>query len=108
MLLLWLSILIMIPFDLCRMDILHKTTPTDEHRQSTVQCIFDMATVYLGVNDKCKDAAALLMAKWVWWGGREDGERRLGRGENTVERSRGWRGKKDCVLMVIGGQRREQ
>lgn len=63
MLLLWLSILVMIPFDLCRMDGGQGTTSSNEQGHKTVDRIFDVAKVYIGVKDKCRDAAALLLAK---------------------------------------------
>lgn len=62
-LLLWLSILVMVPFDLCRMDGHQGTTPTDMQGHKMVDRIFDLAKIYVGVNDKCRDAAALLLAK---------------------------------------------
>ena len=63
MLLLWLSILVMIPFDLCRMDGSQVTTPTSGKSLKIVDRIFDIGKVYIGVQDKCRDAAALLMAR---------------------------------------------
>lgn len=61
MLLLWLSILVMMPFDLCRMDGHREATDVKGHK--TVDRIFALAKVYLGVQDKCRDAACLLLAK---------------------------------------------
>lgn len=61
-LLLWLSFLLMIPFDLSRMDGIGASTSSD---QSIVDRVYDIARLYLSVNDKCRDAAALLIAKSV-------------------------------------------
>lgn len=52
----WLSFLLMIPFDLSRMDgsgCTHKT----------VDRVFEVAKLYIGVSDKCRDSAALLLAR---------------------------------------------
>ena len=52
----------MIPFDLSRMDGIGASTSSS---QSIVDRVYDIARLYLGVNDKCRDAAALLIAKSV-------------------------------------------
>ena len=57
-LLLWLSIIVMIPFDLSRLD--GSAGPT-QHR--TISRLLDLAQLYLAVTDKSQDAAALLCAK---------------------------------------------
>eukprot|EP00731_Ephydatia_muelleri_P028539 Em0020g183a len=56
-LLLWLSFLVIIPFDLNLMD------GTSQKR--TVDCILELAEVYLQVFDKSQDAAAQLVAKFM-------------------------------------------
>ena len=58
MLLLWLSIIVLIPFDLSRMD----ATPTG-HTHSIVDRIMDIGCVYLSSSDKSRDAAAYVCAK---------------------------------------------
>ena len=61
-LLLWLSILVLIPFNLSRMD---GTAPGGggggQHR--TVDRVFVLARRYLGAEDKCQDAASYLVSK---------------------------------------------
>ena len=60
LLLLWLSIIVIIPFDLSRMDgVVHPGTP----RQRIVDRILEVGKLYLSVADKSRDAAALLLAK---------------------------------------------
>lgn len=58
MLLLWLSIIVLIPFDLSRMD----ATPTGP-AHSTVDRIMNIGRVYLSSSDKSQDAAAHVCAK---------------------------------------------
>ena len=53
----------MVPFDLSRMDGSQVATPTDVHSVRMVDRIYDIAKVYIGVRDKCRDAASLLMAR---------------------------------------------
>ncbi|XP_019853730.1 PREDICTED: tubulin-specific chaperone D-like isoform X2 [Amphimedon queenslandica] len=60
MLLLWLSIIVLIPFDLSRMD----PTPT-RHARSTVDRIMAIGQVYLSSSDKSQDAAAHVCAKFL-------------------------------------------
>ena len=57
-LLLWLSIIVIIPFDLARMD--GHSRPGE---MGVVDRIMSVAKGYLNVGDKCRDAAALLLAK---------------------------------------------
>lgn len=60
LLLLWLSIIVIIPFDLSRMDgVVHAGAP----RQRIVDRILEVGKLYLSVADKSRDAAALLLAK---------------------------------------------
>ncbi|XP_028395379.1 tubulin-specific chaperone D-like [Dendronephthya gigantea] len=61
-LLLWLSIVCMVPFDMSRFD--GNIAETSEQKPIT-QRIIDLAKVYLNVVDKCRDAAALVIAKFV-------------------------------------------
>ena len=48
----------MIPFDLSRMD-------GSGCGYKTVDRVFEVAKLYIGVNDKCQDGAAILLARWV-------------------------------------------
>ena len=59
-LLLWLSIIVIIPFDLCRMD---GSALRDGPWHSTIDRILAVGKLYLLVTDKSRDAAALLLAK---------------------------------------------
>ncbi len=52
----------MIPFDLSRMDGA-STSSGSGSGQKTMDRVFDIARLYVRVNDKCRDAAALLLAK---------------------------------------------
>nr|XP_014348904.1 PREDICTED: tubulin-specific chaperone D [Latimeria chalumnae] len=64
MLLLWLSMTCLIPFDLARLD----GNPTAEARQTQVTVmdqIINVAKSYLHVTDKSRDAAAVLIAKFI-------------------------------------------
>ena len=60
MLLLWLSMVSMVPFDLCRFDA-SAADPT----QTIMNRVIDKCTPYLFVSDKCQDAAAYLLAKFM-------------------------------------------
>ena len=67
-LLLWLSIISMIPFDLTRMDgalvgVDGVSVDGDISQQRTIDRIVDIAKMYLHVTDKSRDAAAMLLAK---------------------------------------------
>ncbi|CAH3037220.1 unnamed protein product [Porites lobata] len=65
-LLLWLSIVCMIPFDMVRFDGLKEvTTGIVERRRPVVERILETAKVYLSVPDKSRDAAALVISKFV-------------------------------------------
>ncbi|CAH2292057.1 tubulin-specific chaperone D [Pelobates cultripes] len=64
MLLLWLSMTCLIPFDLSRLDG-NLSTATGEKRQSTMDMILEVAKSYLVVSDKSRDAAAVLVSKFV-------------------------------------------
>nr|XP_022315849.1 tubulin-specific chaperone D-like [Crassostrea virginica] len=63
MLLLWLSVVCMIPFDMVRLD---SNIPSEdgEKKQPVMDRILNTAQIYLTVNDKCRDAAAFLAAKF--------------------------------------------
>lgn len=58
-LLLWLSMIVIIPFDLSRMD----GAAPQGHR--VVDRILEVARLYLSVVDKSRDAAAWLLAKFL-------------------------------------------
>ena len=60
-LLLWLSIISMIPFDLTRMD--GTVVGGASGHQRTIDRIIEVAKTYLHVTDKSRDAAAMLLAK---------------------------------------------
>lgn len=65
-LLLWLSIVCMIPFDMARFDGLKEAfTGAVERRRPVVDRILETAKVYLSVPDKSRDAAALVISKFV-------------------------------------------
>uniref|UniRef100_A0AAY4BP34 Tubulin-specific chaperone D n=1 Tax=Denticeps clupeoides TaxID=299321 RepID=A0AAY4BP34_9TELE len=57
-LLLWLSMTCLIPFDLSRLD-------GDLSREPIMDRIFTVAKSYLKVGDKCRDAASVLVSKFV-------------------------------------------
>uniref|UniRef100_A0A669QG59 Tubulin-specific chaperone D n=1 Tax=Phasianus colchicus TaxID=9054 RepID=A0A669QG59_PHACC len=64
MLLLWLSMICLIPFDLARFDgnILSEEGPA---RMPTMDRILEIAKCYLVVSDKARDAAAVLVSKFI-------------------------------------------
>lgn len=66
-LLLWLSIVCMIPFDMARFDGLHKEEAVGvvERRRPVVERILETAKAYLAVPDKSRDSAALVISKFV-------------------------------------------
>ena len=57
-LLLWLYVISMIPFDLSKMD------GSFEFR--IIDRLMEISKIYLGVTDKSRDAAVLLCARWVY------------------------------------------
>ncbi|XP_048760810.2 tubulin-specific chaperone D-like [Ostrea edulis] len=63
MLLLWISVVCMIPFDMVRLDS-NVASEDGEKKQPVMDRILNTARVYLTVNDKCRDAAAFLAAKF--------------------------------------------
>ncbi|XP_069810141.1 tubulin-specific chaperone D isoform X2 [Dendropsophus ebraccatus] len=64
MLLLWLSMTCLIPFDLSRLDG-NLSTEGGQIRRSTMDHILDVAKSYLLVSDKARDAAAVLVSKFI-------------------------------------------
>uniref|UniRef100_A0A452FBW0 Tubulin-specific chaperone D n=1 Tax=Capra hircus TaxID=9925 RepID=A0A452FBW0_CAPHI len=64
MLLLWLSVTCLIPFDFSRLDGNLLSQPGQE-RVSTMDRILQVAESYLVVSDKARDAAAVLVSKFV-------------------------------------------
>ncbi|KAF0887111.1 TBCD protein, partial [Crocuta crocuta] len=64
MLLLWLSMTCLIPFDFSRLDGNLLTQP-GQMRMSTMDRILQIAETYLVVSDKARDAAAILVSKFV-------------------------------------------
>ncbi|KAG1714374.1 Tubulin-specific chaperone D [Nymphon striatum] len=59
-LLLWLSIIVMIPFNMSRFD-----NDTTESTGSVKNRLFEIAKIYLCVSDKCRDVAAFFVSKFV-------------------------------------------
>ncbi|NWR19316.1 TBCD protein, partial [Emberiza fucata] len=64
MLLLWLSMICLIPFDLARFDG-NLVSLEGQARQPTMDRILDIAKCYLVVSDKARDAAAVLVSKFI-------------------------------------------
>ncbi|KAL4659227.1 tubulin-specific chaperone D [Arapaima gigas] len=64
MLLLWLSMTCLIPFDLSRLDG-HLTTETGKAREPIMDRILAIAKSYLTVCDSSRDAASILVSKFV-------------------------------------------
>ncbi len=65
-LLLWLYVISMIPFDLTRLDgsTGHTHSTTSDHTHSrTIDRLIDTCKIYLAVTDKSRDAAVLLCAR---------------------------------------------
>ncbi|XP_052408578.1 tubulin-specific chaperone D [Carassius gibelio] len=63
-LLLWLSMTCLIPFDLSRLDG-HLSTDPGQNRESIMDRILAVAKSYLRVSDKSRDAASMLVSKFV-------------------------------------------
>ena len=61
-LLLWLSIIVIMPFDLSRMD---TTTSHDKSHDRVMDRIYDVGKLYLSLTGKTQDAATILLAKYV-------------------------------------------
>ncbi|NXD20356.1 TBCD protein, partial [Spelaeornis formosus] len=64
MLLLWLSMICLIPFDLARFDG-NLVSVEGQERQPTMDRILEIAKRYLVVSDKARDAAAVLVSKFI-------------------------------------------
>ncbi|XP_075418553.1 tubulin-specific chaperone D isoform X2 [Tenrec ecaudatus] len=64
MLLLWLSVTCLIPFDLSRLDG-NLTTQLGPARMSIMDRILQISESYLVVSDKARDAAAVLVSKFI-------------------------------------------
>ncbi|PVD38225.1 hypothetical protein C0Q70_00836 [Pomacea canaliculata] len=64
MLLVWLSIVCMIPFDLHRLDS-NLQTGDGYTKPPVMERILRISQTYLKVNDKCRDAAAYLMSRFL-------------------------------------------
>ncbi|NXF81871.1 TBCD protein, partial [Sclerurus mexicanus] len=64
MLLLWLSMICLIPFDLARFDG-NLVSEEGKARQPTMDRILEIAKCYLVVSDKARDAAAVLVSKFI-------------------------------------------
>lgn len=63
-LLLWMSMVSMIPFDMARLDS-NVTTEGGQKRKPAMDRILDLAKLYLSVNDKSRDAAAYLASRFL-------------------------------------------
>ncbi|XP_044262327.1 tubulin-specific chaperone D [Tribolium madens] len=61
-LLLWLSIIVMIPFHLSRFD---ASDETDKNRKTVMCRVLDIIKKYIVVPDKCRDAAAYLSSRFI-------------------------------------------
>ncbi len=61
MLLLWLSIVCMVPFDLSRFD----SNEISDKSQKIMNRLLKLCTPYLFVSDKSQDAAAYVLAKFM-------------------------------------------
>lgn len=61
-LILWLSIIVMIPFHMSRLD---GTNKEGDYQRSTMERVFDVCKTYAIVPDKCRDAAAYLSSKYL-------------------------------------------
>ncbi|XP_034075522.1 tubulin-specific chaperone D [Gymnodraco acuticeps] len=64
MLLLWLSMTCLIPFDLCRLDG-HLDSDGGKAKESTMDRILTIAKSYLLVSDSSRDAACVLVSKFM-------------------------------------------
>ncbi|KAK2836189.1 hypothetical protein Q7C36_014058 [Tachysurus vachellii] len=64
MLLLWLSMTCLIPFDLSRLDG-HLNSDLKQNRETIMDRILSVAKYYLQVSDKSRDAASVLISKFV-------------------------------------------
>ncbi|GIY26319.1 tubulin-specific chaperone D [Caerostris darwini] len=62
MLLLWMSIIVMIPFHMNRLD---DTSDNSSEKKPIMQRIIDIIKLYLSVSDKARDAAAFLAAHFI-------------------------------------------
>lgn len=61
-LLLWLSIIVLIPFHMSRLD---GFDVTDSNKKTVMERVLDIFKRYAVVPDKCRDAAAFLVAKFL-------------------------------------------
>ncbi|XP_069124940.1 tubulin-specific chaperone D-like [Argopecten irradians] len=64
MLILWLSMVCMIPFDMVRLDS-NAVSESGERRKPVMDRILDIARMYLTENDKCRDAAGYLASRFL-------------------------------------------
>lgn len=65
MLLLWLSMACMIPFDLARLDTLTTNSSGHSANASTMDRIMELAKKYVCVSEKAQDAAVCLLARFM-------------------------------------------
>ncbi|XP_074649513.1 tubulin-specific chaperone D-like isoform X1 [Tubulanus polymorphus] len=65
MLLLWLSMVCMIPFDMARLDSNVKSESGQVKKKPTMDRILDIGLMYLDVVDKSRDAAAFMVSKFL-------------------------------------------
>ncbi|XP_022919826.2 tubulin-specific chaperone D [Onthophagus taurus] len=63
-LLLWLSIIVMIPFHLSRLDGFYENEQNVEGKTAMIR-VLDLCKTYAIVSDKCRDAAAFLASKFL-------------------------------------------
>lgn len=61
-LLLWLSIIVLIPFHMSRLD---GFDPKESDQKTVMERVLEVCKRYCVVPDKCRDAAAFLIAKFL-------------------------------------------
>ncbi|XP_072167628.1 tubulin-specific chaperone D-like [Diadema setosum] len=65
MLLLWMSMICMIPFDMSRLDSTGAGSGDHSASLPTMDRILNVAKTYLGVSDKCRDASAFMVSRFL-------------------------------------------
>lgn len=61
-LLLWMSIIVMIPFHMSRLDGINTK---ENDRKTVMERVLEICKTYAVVSDKCRDAAAYLSARFL-------------------------------------------
>lgn len=65
MLLLWLSILVLNPFHMSRLDGIDSVVDSDKTKTTKMERIFDICKTYSAANDTCSNVSAYLAAKFL-------------------------------------------